>query len=105
MNKYKIITIKIFEEEFESLLQYLSFFLKEQRITKKIYNKILFEISKLEYFPERNPQILYFSSKYKKILRKLLVSNYIIIYEINHLKKEIYILHIFQNKQNYYYKL
>ena len=89
MNKYKIITTKIFEEEFENLFHYLYFFLKEPIIAKKFYEKILLEINKLDYFPERNPKILYFSNKHKKILRKLLISNYIIIYEINYPKKEI----------------
>lgn len=105
MIKYKIITTKNFEEEFENLFHYLCFFLKEPPIAKRFYNKILFEISKLEYLPERNPKLLYFSNKYQKILRKILISNYIIIYEINYSKKEIYILHIFQNRQNYFYQL
>lgn len=97
MNKFKILTTKNFEKELENLLHYISFFLKETFISKKIYNDILFQISTLSTFPYRNPKYHLGNSK----LRKLLFSNYVIIYEINDSQKEIYILHIFHKKQHY----
>lgn len=105
MKVYKIITTKTFEEEFKNIFHYIHFFLKEPITATKIYNKILLAISDLILFPKRNPKFYFNSKNSYKVLRKFLVSNYILIYEINEFSKEIYILHIFQKNEDYINKL
>ena len=67
---------------------------------KKIRNKIL----SLQYLPERYSRI--FKSKFKnRNLRKLLINNFVIIYEVRNDTYQIFILHIFNKYQNYLNKL
>ena len=86
MNKYNIKTTKAFEIANEKY--------------KKIRNKIL----SLQYLPERYSRI--FKSKFKnRNLRKLLINNFVIIYEVRNDTYQIFILHIFNKYQNYLNKL
>ena len=81
MNKYNIKTTKAFEEELLDIYSYI-----------------------VEYLPERYSRI--FKSKFKnRNLRKLLINNFVIIYEVRNDTYQIFILHIFNKYQNYLNKL
>lgn len=98
MDKYKVIFTKIFKEELQDIFFYIKFFLKEPNIATQIYNKIIFFITGLNYFPMRYCKI---KNSKNVNLHRLIVNNYIIFYEVNIFKKEVYIIHIFHNTQNY----
>ncbi len=69
---------------------------------KNIKNKN--KILSLQYLPERYSRI--FKSKFKnRNLRKLLINNFVIIYEVRNDTYQIFILHIFNKYQNYLNKL
>ena len=95
---YKIILTEIFKQEVQEIIFYLEFFLKEPITASRLHKSIIESISKLDYFPEG-----YFKINNSKNLNlhRILVNNYIIIYNVNKSKKEIYISHIFHNTQNY----
>ena len=101
MNKYNIKTTKAFEEELLDIYSYIVDYLQEPKIAnEKIRNKIL----SLQYLPERYSRI--FKSKFKnRNLRKLLINNFVIIYEVRNDTYQIFILHIFNKYQNYLNKL
>ena len=77
-NKYSIIWSPSFKLELQNIYEYISISLKETCVAKKTYYEIIKAVSSLENFPERYPQI-----ETNRILRKLPVKNYIIIYEVD----------------------
>ena len=70
----------------------------EKNIAEKLLTKIRTEILRLRYFPKAN-RVIY--SKRKETLHRLIVKKYAIFYKIDELKKEVYILHVFNTKKNY----
>lgn len=96
MTKYKIITTETFEKELNNILYYIKFFLKEPFLSRKLQSKIITSISSLNYFPQKFAKV---QNKKNTNLHKLIIDNFIIIYEISN--KSIYLLHIFHNNQNY----
>lgn len=79
MKKYKIIWSPPFKKDFDNILHYITFKLKEPNISKELYNKILHKLSTLQYFPEGYPSFVIKN----KIYKKLFVNKYIIIYHIS----------------------
>lgn len=95
---YKIIWSPIFFFELENIYNYLYFKLIEPSIAKRIYYQILDKILLLDLNPERNSKVQILSNFN---LRKFIIKNYIIIYEIDNNINKVFILHIFHNNQNY----
>ena len=78
-NKYIIIYTSLFQSELERMLKYIAFNLDSPNVAKSFYKEITNKLYSLQYFPERYMKINYKN----KLLRKLLVHKYVIIYEIN----------------------
>ncbi len=94
LNKYQISWSPQAYKDLKEIYNYISNTLKEKNIAKKITSKLLKSILNLSYLPERYPKISNFNDNSKNI-RKMLVDNYIIIYEIhNFTRKSIYIKYI-----------
>lgn len=93
MNKYIVKTTPSFEKELKNIYKHLSFKLKEPMIANKFYNKVIKEISSLQYFPERYTKISSYINQIRN-LRKLLVDRYVVIYEVNHnTRTSLYLTH------------
>lgn len=75
--KYKIIKTDTFTLELDNIISYIFFNLKEPNIAKRKYKKINQKIHTLEQSPERCPLV----HGCKGNIRKLIVNNYIVIYE------------------------
>lgn len=101
MNNYFINTTPTFEEELQNIVSYIYFYLKEPRISIKLYKKIINKIFSLDILPERYPKIHYKLTNNNLTLRKLSIDNFVVIYEVNDLTHQIFILHIFHCNQNY----
>lgn len=94
-----------FKRELDEIYYYLYYHLYSPQAANNFYSKVQLFISHLDIFPERYSRV-HPSSKSKYYnLRKMPVNNYIIIYEINTNSHEIFIMHIFNGKQNYLNKL
>ena len=78
--KYIIRQTTSFEIELENIYRYLAFTLKEPNTAEKYLNMIIKRIYSLQYFPERYSKI--HNSK-NRILRKMPINNYLIIYEVD----------------------
>lgn len=106
VNKRRVIYIEFYKisisydakEELKGIYYYIAMKLKEEKIAKRLTNKIRKEILRLQYFPKENKVI---AKQDRKKLYRLIVKNYIIIYQIDIKIKTVYILHIFNSKQNY----
>lgn len=79
INKYKVIWSEDFYNELERILEYLNYNLYSPITTRNFYIKILEKLSILKFFPNSHQKIILKDKTY----RKLLVSKYIIIYEVN----------------------
>lgn len=98
---YKIIWSPTFIKELDNICLYMSKDLKEPKIAKMFYHKIVNKLETLRFFPERHVKI-----QIKDIeFRKLTFKNYIIIYQVNFKLGEVLILHIFHGNQNYLFNI
>ena len=103
-NKFTIKQTASFETEMEQIYSYIVFKLKEPHIAKKFYQKVIKKIYSLQYSPQRNMKIYNYWDTSRN-LRKIKIDNYLIIYEVNLIQKEVIILHIFHDSQNYFKNL
>lgn len=81
-NKFTIFSTANFEEELQNIIYYISYKLAEPMIANKFYDKVIKTIYSLQYLPERYLRVSDFVNK-KRNLRRLLIDNYTIIYEVN----------------------
>lgn len=95
---YKIIYSEEYNQELEEIYYYIAIHLKEEKIAENLVKKIRKEILRLQYFPKENIVLL---KNRKDKLYRLVVKNYIIIYQVNIKVKTVYILHIFNSRRNY----
>jgi len=82
INNYIIKPSPSFEKEFNKIYKHIAFKLKEPITANNFYNKIIKEIHSLQHFPERYMKISSYKNKNKN-LRRLIVNQYIIIYEVD----------------------
>lgn len=80
MNKYNIIQTYSFEYELDFIYNYIRFNLKEPITAVRFYDKVISKILSLQYFPERCSRIHFYKNNN---IRRLLVNDYIIIYEVH----------------------
>lgn len=94
---YKIIWSPTFIRELDAICDYMATNLMEPKISRNFYHKIVERLNSLKIFPERHKKM----QVRDIIFRKLLIKNYVIIYQINFRIREVLILHIFHGNQNY----
>jgi len=82
MNKYRIIWSPKANDDLNKIYYYIAYNLKEINIAKNLINKILNTISNLNYLPERHSRIYNFKNN-SKITRKIIIDNFIVLYEVN----------------------
>lgn len=96
MKEYRIILQPQFLEELDSILY---FFRNTYTDKRKLYTEIRNTVFSLSIFPERYTII---DNNLKAAdIRKLPINKFIVIYQVDNEKGEVYILHIFSEKQNY----
>ena len=96
MKEYSVIIQPQFLEELEVILY---FFQNRYQTKRKVYTEVRNTVSSLSIFPERYSKIN--NNFNTRNLRKLPINKYVVIYEVNNEKNEIYLLHIFLQKQDY----
>ena len=100
MDKYRIIWSPRASSRLLELYNYLIYKLKEPITARNLYNKILYETSKLKCFPAKYPDLSYYG-KINKSYRRLRVDKFIIIYKVDFDTSKVFILDIFHSNQNY----
>lgn len=102
---YKIMWSPSFIRELDKICNYMATDLKEPNIAKAFYGKMMEKLNSLRIFPERHKQMQVRDIAF----RKLLVKNYVIIYQIDFKLKEVLILFFTEIKiiyplfNNYFY--
>ena len=79
--KYIVLPTYTFKEELKNITSYFKYRLKEPLLTKRFYKNVSNKIKSLEFMPEKHMRISDFKNKNRN-LRKLLIDNYTIIYEV-----------------------
>ena len=101
---YKIKLFEEFLEELDEICNYISFKLKNANAANELREEIKLSISLLKQSPQIFPKIEKLS-KLKMQYRKIIVSNYIILYTMDISKQTVYIAHIYYGGRNYIYDL
>lgn len=96
MKEYKVNLTTQFKEELKKTLY---FFQYSYNTRKKLHYEIRNTVSSLSILPERYSRLKE-NSKTANI-RKLPVNKFVITYEVDNEKEEVYLLHIFSQKQDY----
>lgn len=97
---YRIRYTKIFQKELEKIHNYIEKKLFAPKSADRLVEKVRKEVEELKNTPRAF--CLLGKSKDGNIEKhRLIVKNYIIIYQVNLIKKEVQILHIFYSKKNY----
>ncbi|MBQ9973097.1 MAG: type II toxin-antitoxin system RelE/ParE family toxin [Firmicutes bacterium] len=89
-------SVKLYTDAFndlDNIYNYIAEKIKEPNIAEKIISTIESAIISLEIMPNRGA--LRKTGVYKnKDYRQLMIGNYIIVYKVYNIKKEVYIVHI-----------
>ncbi|MCI9063802.1 MAG: type II toxin-antitoxin system RelE/ParE family toxin [Clostridia bacterium] len=102
MNKYTIIWSPKARDDLSKIYHYISYHLKEKVTANKLIRRLLDLVSSLDYLPNRYPKVLNSKKYYNSNIRKLLVGKYVILYEVNSITHQVFILHIYHSSQNYF---
>ena len=97
VHKFKIIYLETFQKDLARCLISIQFYSNNSLNSNKFYIKLEKIVDILKDFPEIFPII----KIRNEIVRKIVINQFIIIYQINYNQKEILFLHIFHYKQNY----
>ena len=100
--KYVIVFTKQASNEIRKIKQYISPKLKVPNSANRLMEQMKERTEKLSYFPRRYPIV---GRKNKREYRRIVIKNYIVIYTINEARKEVEIVHIYYDKNNYLYKI
>lgn len=95
MKEYRVSLTDQFLEELDTSLYFLSSYLSK----RKLHNEVRNTVASLSIFPERYNKI---SKNFNtENIRKLPINKFVVIYEVDNENDEVYILHIFSQKQDY----
>lgn len=98
MKEYKVnLTGQFMEELNESLYFFPQSYIARRKLHHEIRNTVL----SLSIFPERYSKIIEYEKFKTENIRKIPINKFILIYEVDNEKNEVYILHIFSEKQDY----
>lgn len=97
---YKIHFLENALDEIYEIHEYISKVLKSHSSANRFINDIISKVETLSRFPKIYSTI----NKYDRLnreYRKIIVSNYILLYTIDENKKYVYISHVFYGGKNY----
>lgn len=95
MKEYNVNVTNQFLEELDEILY---FFPNSNLLKRKMYYEIKNIVSTLSIFSEIYIKI----QNFRDNIRKLTINKFVIIYKVDNVKNQVYILHIFSEKQDYY---
>lgn len=104
MDNYTIRFATIAYKDLEDVYKYIRNELKEPNIAVRTYNKIVYEIKKLEFFPKRHPIIQLDSNPYS-IVRILSINKIVALYVVDDDEKVVRIKRILYGASNWEEKL
>lgn len=98
-NKYRLVFSEYADDDLNEIHDYISQILKEPIIAERLILKIEREISILKTSPYISREIR--AKRQREPCRRLVIGNYIVLYQIKETQKEVLISHIFYGRRNY----
>ena len=103
-NEFSVFWTNPFKIQLHNILFYLDFSLQNPIASRELYHKIIASLENLKILPRLYQKIT--SKRYfNKEIRRLVVSNYVIIYEVDDKSHKVNLLHIFHSSQDYLHLL
>lgn len=102
-SKWEEYSVRLTEEfmtELDEIDNYISHILKIPRAAKRLQRRIINTILLLENSPQMYEEIEKIG-RTKRKYRRMVISNYVVLYTIEKSKRMIYVSHIYYNKRNY----
>lgn len=103
-NHYKIEFTEESKKEIKKIYNYIKNELYAENAAKRIMNKVEELVNNLAYAPKIYAEI----DKYrgtKKVYRRIVIDNYVLLYTINEQNKKIYIMHMYYGGSDYINKI
>lgn len=98
-NKYEIVLTDTAKEELDKIYEYISKTLKEEPAANRLMEKIENSILVLEEHPYSGREV--HIKPHDEVYRKLVIDNYIALYEVNEKQKEVSIYRVIYGKMDY----
>ena len=99
-NEYKIIITPMAYKEINEIYDYITENLYAENASKRLMKKVEEEIQKLKYAPKIHAEIEK-QDELRRIYRRIVIDNYIILYTIDTENKTIFIAHMYYGGRNY----
>ena len=98
-NNYEVILTDVAKEELEEIYEYISEHLLEVSTANKLMNKIEQNILRLEQSPYSCVEV--HIKHHNEVYRRLVIDNYIVLYEIDEKYKQVVIYRVIYGKMDY----
>ncbi len=98
--KYGLVVYPKAAEDIESIFRYISVELENPTAAGKFIDKFYTKLENIRYFPKSMPQISNVAVKNKN-LRKLVIDNYILFYNINETQRVIEVVRVLYGMMNW----
>lgn len=98
-DNYHIILSDSAKEDLDKIYKYISESLIEKNTAERIISNIEDNILRLEEFPYSCPEINI--KPHNDIVRKLIIDNYLVLYDVNEEKMQVNIYNVVYNKSDY----
>jgi len=104
LQNYKVFFSRAAYEDLEEIYRYVKEKSHDFKKAKEIYERIIEQTSKLEYFPKKHPVIQINSTPYSNI-RMFVIDNYVAFYTIDEEEYKVRVERIFHSGVNWVTKL
>lgn len=98
-NNYEVILTDVAKEELEEIYEYISEHLLQISAANRLMDKIEQYILRLEQSPYSCVEV--HIKHHNEVYRKLVVDNYIVLYEVNEENKQVVIYRVIYGKTDY----
>lgn len=98
--EYKIIFTEKCLEDIENICEYISKDLKAEQAAIRLRKNIKKKVKNLTNTPEMYEKINKMD-RLKRMYRKIVIQNYILLYTIDEIQKVVYVSHLYYGEKNY----
>lgn len=100
--EYRVELTAEFLNEIDEICEYISKKLKNIDASNRLREKVMYNVLLLEKSPKMFAEIEK-TNKTKRLYRRIVVNNYVVLYTVDENKKIVYIAYIYYKGQNYIY--
>jgi len=99
-NQYKVVITPTAYKEISKIYDYITEDLCAENAAKNLMNKVEEEVQKLRFAPKIHTEIEKVD-ELKRIYRRIVINNYIILYTIDEKNNVVFVSHMYYSGRNY----